>query len=296
MNFRLRRLTGGLLAMALLLAVSFGAEAEELNDSGSAEAESGLTAVHAAVYRTGEGMLFEKTTASGKVLPASVTKLFTALVALEYLTPDTYVTAGSELDFVAWDASEAKIEEGDTLSVDMLVEGMLLPSGNDAAYVLAAAAGRKIGGDLSAGEAVAVFVREMNKTARQLGLTHTRFLNPDGYHVGGHYSSLEDLVRIGQLALDTPEIARYVSVSEDEVTFASGETRFWENTNELLHPQSDYYRSDTCGLKTGMTDAAGSYLLAAFRREEGYLIVGVFGCPGFDDRFDDAVLLRDRYS
>ena len=218
-------------------------------------------------------------------------------MALLYLDPQTQVIAGEELDFVAEDSSMAFIYRDQTVTVSMLVEGMLLPSGNDAAYILATAAGRKIAEDqsLQPGEAVTVFVKEMNVAARAMGLTHTHFMNPDGYHMGSHYSSVEDLVKIAQAALENPVIARYAGTLRDDVTYVSGETNTWENTNALLDPESPYYREDACGLKTGSTDEGGNCLLSAFRKEDGYLIVGVFGCPYTENRFEDTLLLADRY-
>lgn len=257
-----------------------------------------LTATQAVVYDTASReFLLEQGVSSGKVFPASITKLFTSFVALQYLEENVRVTAGNELTAVGQDSSVAVIEEGNTLTVSMLVEGLLLPSGNDAAYVLATAAGRVIAGDsqLSWKQAVQVFVDEMNRTARFLGLEDTHFMNPDGYYVGGHYSSLRDLVRIAQLALENPVISRYVQVHQDNVTYLSGQERQWKNTNELINPESEYYLEDACGLKTGYTSVAGNCLLSAIRQEDGYLIIGVFGCPEYYDRFRDTVGLAGYY-
>lgn len=260
--------------------------------------ENGLTCRQAVVYDTVCGQtLFSKEVASGKVYPASITKLFSAFVALQYLSPEETVTAGKELELVAADSSRAFILEGQTLTVSMLVEGLLLPSGNDAAYVLATAAGRQIAEDpdLECHQAVQVFVDEMNAVARDLGLKDSHFMNPDGYHMGGHYSSLSDLVRIARLVLENPVICGYVGKVKDDVVYVSGETNSWKNTNEILNPESEFYREDACGLKTGFTDPAGSCLMSAFRTEEGYVIIGVFGCPGHELRFEDTVHLAEQY-
>lgn len=297
-----KRCAAGVLALVCLCAalcrMAAPARAEEPPKPPVVRDENGLAAAQAVVYDTAsEEILFEKTVRTGKVCPASVTKLFTALVALLYLDPQTQVTAGEELDFVAEDSSMAFIYRDQTVTVSMLVEGMLLPSGNDAAYILATAAGRKIAEDqsLQPGEAVTVFVKEMNVAARAMGLTHTHFMNPDGYHMGSHFSSVEDLVKIAQAALENPVISRYAGTLRDDVTYVSGETNTWENTNALLDPESPYYREDACGLKTGSTDEGGNCLLSAFRKEDGYLIVGVFGCPYTENRFEDTLLLADRY-
>ncbi len=226
--------------------------------------------------------------------PASITKLFTAYVALQLLPADQVITAGDELDFVAADSSIAYVRKGHKLTAAMLVEGMLLPSGNDAAYVLAAAAGRAAGGSqLSAADAIARFVTEMNAKAAQIGLTGTHFTNPDGYHDDGHYTTAADLVVIAQLALDNEIIARCVSLSKENVVYASGHTNTWHNSNLLVDPESPYYCPDAIGLKTGKTEAAGCCLLSAFRWEGKVLIMGVFGSEGYNDRFVDSLKLYE---
>ena len=228
-----------------------------------------------------------------KVYPASVTKLFTAIVALQYLDPETVVTAGDELDLMAEDSSIAYIHKGHKLTVSMLVEGMLLPSGNDAAYMLAAAAAKaeKNNPYLSAEVAIAHFVELMNETAQSLGMKDSHFANPDGYHAEDHYTSAKDLITVARLALDNPVISSYTSLYEDDVVYASGHTNAWKNTNSLLNPWSSYYIPEAVGLKTGHTDEAGYCLLSAFRVDGEYIVIGMFGCQERKDRFSQTVKL-----
>lgn len=258
------------------------------------EEELVLTAKQAFVYdcQTGE-FTYLMGQPEDKVYPASVTKLFTAYVALQYLQPDQLVTAGDALDLVGPGSSVADIEKGNVLTVEMLVQAMLLPSGNDASYILAAEAGRVIGRNesISASTAVRLFVREMNMQARTLGMTRTRFVNPDGYHESTHYSSNADLVIIGKLSLENETIMKYANVSSETVTFASGETKNWKNTNALIDPASPYYSPYATGLKTGQTPSAGSCLLSSFNYEGKRWIIGVFGCPTEGDRFVDTLKL-----
>ena len=87
--------------------------------------------------------------ADEKIYPASVTKLLSVHVAMQYMAPDEKVTIGNILDLVSWDASVAYFQKGDVVTVEQLVGGMLLPSGNDAAYALAEAAAKKISGNSS---------------------------------------------------------------------------------------------------------------------------------------------------
>ena len=228
------------------------------------------------------------------VYPASVTKLFTAYVAMQYLQADEEITAGSELELIVNGSSVAELEKGDRLTVALLVEGMLLPSGNDAAYVLAAAAGRRISGSYGqdATSAVAAFVERMNEQAQRFGLTGTHFANPDGIHSYDHYTTYADLAIIGTLALKNPYIARYAEVSSASIKVSEERTLNWKNTNALIDPTSPYYCPLAVGLKTGQTPYAGSCLLSAFQKEDGTtLLIGVFGCPEEEDRFADTLQL-----
>ena len=228
-----------------------------------------------------------------RVYPASITKLFTAYVALQFLEPEQQITAGSVLDLVGAGSSVAGIEKGNVLTVEMLVEAMLLPSGNDAAYILADAAGKVIRGDesLSPSKAVEAFLKEMNGQARSLGMSGTQFTNPDGYHSPDHYTTFADMVKMGEKVIENRTIMQYAVVSKETAVFESGEEQKWENTNKLVDPTSAYYCSFATGLKTGQTPSAGSCLLSSFDCGDKQYIIGVFGCPEIEDRFVDTLQL-----
>lgn len=258
-----------------------------------------LFATHGFVYDTADDrLLFSKGDLTERIPPASLTKLFSAYVALRYLDPETVITAGEEVGWIDPESSMAFIYSGQQVTVDTCVEGMIVQSGNDAAYILAVAAGRAIRGDpqLSATAALGVFVGKMNELALQLGLENTHFANPDGIDTAGHYTSLRDLIAISCLALEDPVIRRHAATATDDVTYASGQTVSWKNTNELLHPESAFYCEAACGLKTGSTTGAGKCLISAFRQEDGYLIVGVLGCPEETDRYEDTLNLYYYYT
>ena len=258
------------------------------------EAE-GMDGAHIFVYDCGsEQLLYGNTDQRDSLYPASITKLFSAWVALQYLDPEQEVTVGRELGLLQPGSSTAYIAYGSVLTVEMLIEGMLLPSGNDAAYVVAAAAGRAISGEeVTAAKAVELFVEEMNRQAEAQGMTGTHFENPDGYHAQGHYSCPRDVARMGFLALENEVIARVVRCRSDSVRWVSGETCTWRNTNRLLDPGSDYYCPSAIGLKTGYTTQAGYCLLAAFETEQGNILVGIFGAEQKTSRYENAVKLME---
>ena len=261
-----------------------------------AAAAEGMDAAHIFVYDTAaDDMLCCTGDAGEDLYPASITKLFTAWLALRYLQPEEVITAGDELSLVQPGSSTAYIRKGCRLTVGMLIEAMLLPSGNDAAYVLAAAAGRAAAGDetLDAKAAVAVFVEAMNREDRDLGFRNTVFQNPDGYHREEHISCPEDVVRMGILALEEPLIAGYAGLQQASVVFESGQWITWYNTNALLNPESPYYSPGCRGLKTGYTGEAGYCLLAAFEKDGGYLLVGIFGGDDKNARYTDVAALLE---
>lgn len=245
-----------------------------------------------------------------RVYPASITKLFTAHVAMQYLTPETLVTVGEERNMIDWDSTIAQLQVGDTLPVSQLVEGMLLPSGNDAAHTLAAAAGRVISNqpNLSASAAVAVFVEEMNRQAQALGMTGSRFANPDGIHHDAHYLTIKDMATLGKLSLENTTVAKCAATDTETVQIGEREV-VWKNTNALVYNgevtlrneledgtfseefRNNYYCEYAVGLKTGRTTPAGSCLLSAFQVRGRQLIIGVFGCPDGEYRFTDTLFL-----
>lgn len=245
---------------------------------------------------TEDKILYMDTREGRKLYPASITKLFSAYVALQYLDPLDPITAKDELDLVQPGSSVAYIGRWSQLYTQTVVEGMMLPSGNDAAMVLAAAAGRKIADDpeLSAEEAVQTFVAEMNRMAGELGFERSHFSNPDGWHTGSHYTCLEDMALIAKLALENKTIARYMRTGEDEVTFLSGHKLEWKNTNSLVSGENGFWRGDAIGMKTGYTRQAEYSLMSAFSCSNKHkLVIGVFGYADEYQRYRDVIRLAD---
>lgn len=231
-----------------------------------------------------------------RVYPASITKLFTAYVAMYYLHPDAICVVGDAIDLIDADSSVAQLKKGDRLTARQLLEGMLITSGNDAAYVVAYEAGRIITGkpDLDSASAVKAFVEEMNRRAKALGMPNTHFVNPDGIHDPEHYTTIKDLITLANLCLADNTIMRTATAVEADIVLHE-ETVVWKNTNALINPQSPYYCPYAIGLKTGQTEAAGSCLLSAFRKDNQLLIMGVFGSASHTDRFADTLQLFNQF-
>lgn len=250
-----------------------------------------ITATRYFAYDVREEAYLEKLgDADDKLYPASITKLLTVHVLLQYMKPEDTVVIGDALTLVHEDSSVAGLEEGDTLTVEQLISAMMLPSGNDAAQAAAVAAGRVIAGkEADCQDAVAAFVAEMNKQAQALGMKNSHFENPDGWHHENHYTTMNDLVILCKTVLTNPLILKYTSLAKDSVLLSDRNLE-WSNTNMLLHSETEAYIPNTIGLKTGYTDAAGSCLISAFFKGDRLWLIGVFGCPAYTmDRYLDTV-------
>lgn len=213
-------------------------------------------------------ILYEKE-ARRRLPPASTTKIMTAILALEKGKLNDRVTVPANLQV---EGSLMGLQPGETLTLEELLYGLLLPSGNDAALVIA----QHIGGSVEA------FVAAMNAKAQALGLTDTHFENPNGLDGPNHYSSARDLWLLASYALRNPVFAKIVSTRTATVA-----GRELVNRNELL---SSYPDAD--GVKTGTTDLAGECLVASVQRGGHRALVVILGSQ---DRYADARALLDYY-
>lgn len=260
----------------------------------------GLTAAMGFVYDTQlEHLLYMGGDGDEPLCPASLTKLLTAYTVRQFMDPEMVVTVGDEITWIDPGSSRAWIDKGYQLTVEMLIQGMIMPSGNDAAYTLAVAGGRVLAEDpeLDRRQAFSLFMDEMNAQARQLGMKNSHFMNPDGIDAEGHYTTMNDLVILSKAVMEDELIMKYAGMAKADVVFASGETITWHNSNYLLHPEfEDFYTPEAIGLKTGSTELAGKCLISVFCQPDGsYLIVGVMGCMDNESRFADTLTLYNLY-
>ncbi len=231
-----------------------------------------ITARAALLYDVdADRVLFERD-AHARLAPASLTKLATALVALGRLDLQQVVTAGDEIRSVDLGGVTVGLVPGDRATVEQLLYGILLTSGNDAALTLAA----------GTGGSVDQFVRWMNELAGALGMRDTHFVNPHGLDAAEHYSSAYDMMLLARAALRQPVIAKVAA----QPTASIGGWNY-RNTNELLgqYPGAD-------GVKTGTTDEAGECLIASVTRQGRRVLAIVMGST---DRYADTRALLDFY-
>ena len=216
-------------------------------------------------------VLFEKN-ADQRSLIASTTKIMTALIICEQCNVLDRMRIPKEA--VGIEGSSMYLKEGEILTIQELLYGLMLSSGNDAAVALAIYCGGTVEG----------FAELMNDKARNLGLTGTHFENPNGLDSPGHYSTARDLAHLAAYAMDNPIFYKTVSAK----TVKIGQ-RCLQNHNKLLWqvPGAD-------GVKTGFTKAAGRILVSSATRE-GRRIIAVTLNDG-DDWRDHAALLNEGFA
>ncbi len=260
-----------------------------------ASAEASLSASQIFVYSLNDDRFIYERGTDKPILPASITKILTALYALDVMPADEVITIGNEIELVGKGSSLAFTnKEGFKLTLEMLVEGMLLPSGNDSAYAIAAGVARYVTGNKSmdGADAVSYFMDKANEYAKSLGCTGTFYTVPDGLAYEGHYTSAHDLVILAEEALKNDIICKYASTVRDKVYYVSGESMDWKNSNQLINPDSPYYRECVTGLKTGSLDNHYCLLVSADIGGDTY-IIGVIGAPSVPARFTDATTIID---
>lgn len=233
--------------------------------------EPNLASRAAIVVDAATGRVFYRHNEKAELAPASLTKMVTALVAVERAPLDRLVRPMHDYDVTP---VLIGIGAGDSLPLRDVLYGLLLNSGNDAALAVAETVGDG---------SVDRFVGWMNEAAQRLGLEHTRFRNPHGLDQDGHVSSAYDMAVIGRAVMRNPTLSRIVGEQRHEVT---GPPRWvFTSTNPLI---GRYAGID--GIKTGFDDLAGRCFVATAMRDGRRAVAVVMN----SDRYaDDAAALLD---
>ncbi len=234
-----------------------------------------LTAEGAVVIEQNTGKVLFGKQQNQRLYPASTTKILTALLAVEYGDLDDIITVGEEVQMLAWDGSKAGLEEGEVITLQNLVYGLLINSGNDAANTIAVHIARKVSGEsLDTQEALDYFGGLMNQRAREAGAKNSHFVNPHGYHDPLHYSTPYDMALIGRAAMENELFCEAISVTFVKTAFWTSKLpRFWVSKNKLINEKfSECYYENAVGSKTGYTAKAG-HCLVSFASKNGQNLV-----------------------
>jgi len=218
-------------------------------------------------------VLYEKN-ANSKLLPASTTKIMTALVALDHFKQDEVIKVGAIKNVS--DSQVMGLFEGEEITFRGLLDGLLIYSANDAAEALAIAyPGGREG-----------FINAMNQKAQDLGLANTHFVNPSGLDEEGHFSTARDMVRLAAFGVSDPIFSEVVSTKEKVVKSVDGNfNHYLKNINKLLGSVDG-----VVGIKTGWTENARENLITAVKRGDRTILIGILGSQ---DRFGETKEIID---
>lgn len=233
---------------------------------------SAISAEHAIVVDGQTGRVLYEKSADKQSLIASTTKIMTALLICEQCNVLDRMAIPKEA--VGIEGSSMYLKEGEVLTLQELLYGLMLQSGNDAAVALAIYCGGTVEG----------FAELMNDKAHRLGLKNTHFVNPHGLDAPEHYSTARDLAILAAYAMENPIFAS--TVSAKNVTIGQ---RYLRNHNKLL-----WQVQGADGVKTGFTKAAGRILVSSAVRQGRRIIAVTINAP--NDWEDHKTLLEQGFT
>ena len=303
LNLRLSALMAALLCALCITAMPAPALADQPDTDiicGTAESERqdaaadrpDISAPHAIVVGKGGTVYYERA-ADDQTKIASITKVMTAVVALDNAPLDTTITVDHAAATVG--QSTADLKEGDTMTLETALRALLIPSGNDAGMAIARTVGAII--DPSSDDPYGVFVDAMNKKAQELGMG-SKFTNPHGLDFDGWeadmHSSARDVATMFSYAMRNEDF-RAITASTNNVAHVTGADGT-ERDITMIERNKILGTNGNIGGKTGGTYDALSCFVGAFSREDGgEIYTVVLGCADDDVRFADTLTLANLY-
>eukprot|EP01017_Pseudomicrothorax_dubius_P027307 TRINITY_DN3126_c0_g1_i8.p1 TRINITY_DN3126_c0_g1~~TRINITY_DN3126_c0_g1_i8.p1 ORF type:complete len:259 (+),score=30.81 TRINITY_DN3126_c0_g1_i8:798-1574(+) len=236
---------------------------------------------------------------------ASLTKMMTCLVTINVskrlsLDMSKYCIRVSSLA-ASMDGTSANLKKGDFISLWDLLHGLMLPSGNDAAWTLAEGLGNLLQVEerknlrypelfeVNPEESVHYFVHEMNRTAKELKMRDTSYTNPHGLSDFRNRSTAADLAKLGSAAMKDPTFRQIVGTKEYTCSIFNDSTgsreSTWKNTHKLLE------KAGFDGIKTGITKNAGPCLATSYRHEDVHLVIIVLRVASLEERWEETQAL-----
>ena len=252
-----------------------------------------ISAAHALIVSR-DGTLYFERDADTPVKIASITKVMTAIVALEHSQLGDTVTVSHAAATVG--ESSAYLKEGDSLSMELALRGLLIPSGNDAAIAIAETVGRTL--DPASADPVATFVSAMNAKAKELGCKDTLFTNPHGLDFGGWESNMHatarDVATMYAYAMKNEAFRAIVNSQATDLT-VTGADGAQREIHQKMH-NVILGQEGNIGGKTGTTYDAGYCFVSGYTQETGgEVYVVVLGSSSDEQRFADTAALAHWY-
>lgn len=261
------KLIGVMLVLAVIL--SFTKAVEANSDTEELETNSRI----ALIYDRASGQILYEKNGEKQTPMASTTKIMTAIVVLENADLTETVTINSKAAGIG--GSRLGLKKNDKITVNDLLYGLMLRSGNDAAVALAIHVGGSVEG----------FASMMNEKAKEMGLTNSHFVVPHGLDNEEHYTTAYELAKMADYALKIDKFREIVSTKLTTINI-NGYPKAINNTNQLLGSISGVY-----GVKTGFTNEAGRCLVTACERENLDIITVIIGADTTKIRTADTIKL-----
>ncbi|MGF7030403.1 D-alanyl-D-alanine carboxypeptidase (penicillin-binding protein 5/6) [Paenibacillus mucilaginosus] len=266
-------------AQLLLMLALPAALAEE--GKGAAQVDLAPNATSAVIIDADTGTVIFEKNKDAKLPPASITKIMTMLLTMEALDAgklkmDDKVPTSEYA--ASMGGSQIFLEPGEEMTVQDMLKGIAMASGNDASVAMA----EKIAGSEEA------FVRMMNERAEQLGMKNTKFVNPNGLPAEGHVSSAYDIALMSRELLKHEEITKFTGQYQDYLRKDTPKPFWLVNTNKLVR-----FYNGADGLKTGYTSEAKFCLSATAKRDNLRVISVVMGEPDTKTRNAEVTRLFD---
>ena len=237
---------------------------DKLTSSGGDLRDSATIASYAVLMDAHTGKVLYEEHANHRRFPASITKIMTCLVVLENTSLQNMVTISS-VKLEDKKASRIGLKSGEVISVEDLLYGLMLESGNDAGVALA----------MYVAGSVPAFADMMNEKAAELGMTNSHFVNPHGLHDSNHYTTAMDMAKLAYAAMKNPTFRKIVGTykytpptTNKHTTEKPWYPTTWKNGNRLIATSDDAFafndpNGHAIGIKTGYTGAAESTLVSA---------------------------------
>lgn len=246
---------------------------EEVLATSSNVEEMELNSRIALIYDRASGRILYEKNGNKQTPMASTTKIMTAIVVLENANLKDTVTITSKA--AGTGGSRLGLKKNDKITVNDLLYGLMLRSGNDAAVALATHIGGSIEG----------FAQMMNDKAKEMGLTNSHFVVPHGLDNEGHYTTAYELAKMADYALNIAKFKEIVSTKSTTI-YINGYAKAINNTNQLLGSISGVY-----GVKTGFTNGAGRCLVSSCKRDDLDIITVIIGADTTKMRTADTIKL-----
>lgn len=250
-------------------------EIKEIEEAVSSNSKPTINSRRYVIYDRMSGISIYGKDENKQTAMASTTKIMTAIIVVENCNLSDTVTIDSKSSGIG--GSKLGLKPGDKITVNDLLYGLMLKSGNDAALALA----------LHTASSIEEFAKIMNNKAKELGLVNTNFITPHGLDNPEHYTTAYELAKLTDYALKNDIILKIVGTKRATISI-NGNSKEIGNTNELLG-----YTEGVYGVKTGFTNNAGRCLVTSVKRGEMDLIIVVLGADTRKERAKDSIKLME---